>query len=328
MTAKAFHHHLRNLLTGWLCVYCMGATFIWLSAQEVQSSKKDTQSLGTVQSVAKDGACQFLVDGQPVLEYRYPPRGPKSYVSFLATPGGVNVLRDSPPDHVHHHGLMFAVGVDDVDYWAEGPTCGVQIPEVGFQSYSEKPNDSLVCRLSHALRWQTPDKNDQLFESRTISFIREPRARGASLVVWKTQLAVSKDREKVELWGRPYFGLGLRFVESMDQNGTLFNSAGKNGVEGTNNQRAQWCAYTAKVGDQPVTVVVMDHPQNPRAPATWFTMDQPFAYLSATLNLAAEKLEVTAGKPLVLTYGVAVGDGNMDVSTIENLYSLFCEYAK
>lgn len=328
MTARAFHHHLRNLLAGWLCVYGIGTTFTCLPAQEVQSGKKDTQSLGTVQSLAKDGVCQFLVDGEPVLEYRYLPRGPKSYVSLLATPGGVNVLRDSPPDHVHHHGLMFAVGVDDVDYWAEGPTCGVQIPEASFQSYSQKSNDSLVCRLSHSLRWQTPDGNDQLFENRTISFIRDPRAKGASLVVWKTRLVVPKGLEKAELWGRPYFGLGLRFVESMDQNGKLFNSAGKNGVEGTNNQRTQWCAYTAKVDDQPVTVVVMDHPQNPRAPATWFTMDQPFAYLSVTLNLAEEKLVVAAKKPLLLTYGVAVGDGNMEASVIENLFSLFCEYAR
>ncbi|MBW7939136.1 MAG: hypothetical protein H3C63_10135, partial [Candidatus Omnitrophica bacterium] len=44
------------------------------------------------------------------------------------------------------------------------------------------------------------------------------------------------------------------------------------------------------------------HKDNPRFPATWFTMTQPFAYLSATLNLSREPLAVKKGEDLDLRY--------------------------
>lgn len=311
----------------WSLVILRGACGL-LGAQDSQAKSQEIGSAGIVQARAENGICQFLLNGKTVLEYRYPARGPKSYVSLLASPSGINVLRDSPPDHVHHHALMFAVGVDGVDYWAEGAGCGIQIPEGGFECVSEKSENRIRYRLSHGLRWQGPNGNDQLQEKRTIELIRDPRAPKATLVVWTIKLAVPANREKVELWGRPYFGLGLRFVETMDRNGKLFNSLGDTGVQGTNNRRAQWCAYTAKAGDQTVTVAVMDHPENPRSPATWFTMDQPFAYVSATLNLANEKFTISAEKPIVLHYGVAVCDGVLESPAIQELYSVFCEYVR
>lgn len=324
---------LRHLALGRVLMTCCVLFFIsgictLLKAADRELTDQTVQSTATVQTLAKDGVCQFLLNGKPILEYRYPPRGPKSYVSLLTTPAGINVLRDSPPDHVHHHALMFAVGIDGVDYWAEGPGCGVQIPQGVFQCHAEKTTTRFVYRLSHSLRWRVPDGSDQLLEDRSVELIRDSRSSGATLLVWKTKLTAPADREKVELWGRPYFGLGLRFVESTDHNGRLFNSLGNAGVQGTNNQRAQWCAYTAKVDDRPVTVVVMDAPQNPRAPATWFTMDRPFAYISATLNLAAEKLDVAAGQPILLIYGVAVCDGVLEQSDVQNLYTMFCQHVQ
>lgn len=308
-----------------VCVFASGCGGL---SDDAQAGDKTAQAVGTVQVRAEDGVCKSLVDDRPVLEYRYPARGPKSYVSLLTTPSGVNVLRDSPPDHVYHHALMFAVGIDGVDYWAEGERCGIQVPEGDFQSVSERTNGHGSCRLSHTLRWQAPDGSAQLREKRTIELIQNPKAETATLVIWTSKLTVAEGRTQVELWGRPYFGLGLRFVESMDRNGKLFNSLGGTGVEETNNHRAPWCAYTAQADGKRVTVAVLDHPQNPRAPATWFTMDQPFAYISATLNLAGEKLVLTADKPIVLRYGVAVCDGALDAQGIQNLYSLFCEHVR
>ena len=49
-------------------------------------------------------------------------------------------------------------------------------------------------------------------------------------------------------------------------------------------------------------------------------MLDPFAYLSATLNLYKEPLEIVAGKPLELTYGVAVWDGEVSRERVEAMY--------
>src|SRR5690606_22625381 len=50
----------------------------------------------------------------------------KPYVRELTTPSGTNVIRDAPADHLHHHGLMFAVTVDGVNFWEEAASSGVQ----------------------------------------------------------------------------------------------------------------------------------------------------------------------------------------------------------
>jgi len=84
--------------------------------------------------------------------------------------------------------------------------------------------------------------------------------------------------------------------------------------------RADWCAYTAPVDNKPVTVAMFDHPENARHPASWFTMKTPFAYLSATLNLAKEPMTLTAGKPLRLRYGVALWDGKIEAGQIGRAY--------
>jgi hypothetical protein len=49
-------------------------------------------------------------------------------------------------------------------------------------------------------------------------------------------------------------------------------------------------------------------------------MYDPFAYMSATLNLHREPLEVTQSQPLVLTYGVALWDGHVSKDEIEKAY--------
>src|SRR5437899_1829831 len=50
--------------------------------------------------------------GQPLLRYVFNPRQYKPYVAEFSAPGGRNVLRDAPFDHLHHHGLMYAIKVN------------------------------------------------------------------------------------------------------------------------------------------------------------------------------------------------------------------------
>jgi hypothetical protein len=65
---------------------------------------------------------------------------------------------------------------------------------------------------------------------------------------------------------------------------------------------------------------MFDDPKNPRHPAKMFTMSKPFAYLSATLNLWKEPMELKCGAELDLCYGVAVCDGKLGAAGIEKLY--------
>ena len=50
--------------------------------------------------------------GQKILVYAFATNQFKPYVRELYTLRGENVTRDAPPDHLHHHGLMYAVYVN------------------------------------------------------------------------------------------------------------------------------------------------------------------------------------------------------------------------
>jgi hypothetical protein len=134
---------------------------------------------------------------------------------------------------------------------------------------------------------------------------------------------VPTGKASVTLTGSHYFGLGLRFIRSMDAVGEFRNADKKPGAVYRGEERlvrSNWCAYTAPVEGTVVTVAMFDHPDNPRHPATWFMMAKPFAYLSATLGLHETPIEIAAGEPLILRYGVVLWDRAAESDEIDSLY--------
>jgi hypothetical protein len=267
---------------------------------------------------------------RPILEYVHGPELFKPYVKQLFTPGGVNVLLDSPPDHIHHHGLMFAVAADGVDFWAEKGEVGRQ-RDVRFGESSPRCEGTTVLSgLAETLDWIGPkDPKPLVREAREVEWASDPSF-GATLLTWRSRLEVAAGRATVKLSGSHYFGLGMRFIRSMDAAGPFFTPKGPvdgEVVRGDERLTAgPWCAYTAMADGKPVTAVLFEGPGNPR-PVLWFTMAKPFAYLSATLNLHREPLVVEAGKPLTFTYGVAVWDGKVEAGEIEKVYRHWLELA-
>jgi hypothetical protein len=258
-----------------------------------------------------------------VIEYRARGAEWKPYLKELCTPAGVQVLRDSPHDHKHHHALMFAVAVDGVDFWSENAACGRQAFRA-LQAVKPTTQDGATwAGLVQQLDWIAPKAEKPLAaEQRTVG-VWQPKDAGATIVTWQTRLEPAEGRPSVKLGGSHYFGLGVRFVESMDKGGRFFNADPKEGevVRGQERlTRTRWCAYAAKAGDKPVTVAMFDHPKNARHPALFFTMPAPFAYISATLNYWKEPLEVKAGQPLELRYAVAAWDGQIGADQVEKLY--------
>jgi hypothetical protein len=250
--------------------------------------------------------------------YRYVENPAKPYLSVLCSPGGVNVLRDSPDDHKHHHGLMFAVAADGVDFWSENPNCGRQLNRSKNMPELVARRGDLLAIGPQQIDWVAPGgAKVVLRETRRVSVREMPQA-AATLVTWHAQLE-PPGKDSVRLTGSTYFGLGMRFVRAMDAGGQFVNADGKTGVSGTNAARSAWCAYSASADGKAVTVAMFDAPANPRHPATWFTMDQGFAYLSATLDLSRQPLVLEAGKPLKLCYRVAVWDGKVDTAKIAAL---------
>jgi hypothetical protein len=187
---------------------------------------------------------------------------------------------------------------------------------------NDKHKETRKAGFTEQIDWITSNKKLLLKENRTINVCQGTNL-GATLLTWQSRFELPEGTESTTLTGSHYHGLGVRFIKSMDLKGTHLNADNKQGTVFRGDERltrSTWCAYTANAEGKPVTVAIFDHPQNPRHPATFFTMTKPFAYLSATLNLHKEPLKVVSDKPLVLRYAVAVWDGKVENDRINELY--------
>jgi hypothetical protein len=247
----------------------------------------------------------------------------KPYVRQLLSPSGVNPLRDNVADHIHHHALMYAVAVDGVDFWSETKACGRQVQR-GISTAARSVNGQKALAVTAEIDWTKADgKTLVATEKRTIELYSNPKATGTTLAGWRTRLAPPAGAESIKLTGGHYFGLGMRFVKSMD-NASTFTFADPNAVSQTvrDDERltpSAWAACTGQVDGNTVTVAMFDHPDNPR-PALWFTMGKQFSYLSATINLWKDPMVVKAGQELDVCYGIAVWDGQATREQIDTAY--------
>jgi len=280
---------------------------------------------GEVKVVDQKPCYKITSDGQPVFDYRYADVPFKPYVVKFYTPSGINILRDSPSDHIHHHGLMFAVAIDGTHFWSEYPKWK---PGKEVTTKIEALPDGITSTLDYI----NPAGEKLANETRTVrtATLEGKGFKRPTLINWCTTLACPEDREKVVVSGHDYFGLGMRFLESMDNGGRFFfgHQEGESRIV-RNDERmtqAKWAAYTAKLDGKPVTVAMFDSPGNP-FPMYAFTMGDKsdnFAYLSAALNLKKVSRELKAGHPFSFCWGVALWDGEATPAEVEAAYQAWC----
>ncbi len=289
----------------WLSVLvAVGAVTVWSGiAQPAGAADEAGMKVGEKSVMLEQG-------GKTMLEYCFAGVPFKPYMRTLATPAGINILRDAPSDHLHHHGLMFAWRVNGVNFWEEKSEVGREV---------HRKIESAGGGFVEKIEWLAPVGEDVLLlEERRVEMVDsgDPAAR---LLVWRSTFTVPAGKPSAAITGAHYHGLGMRFLKEMDNAGQFINAEGKKSevFRGTEMlvPGASWCAYVAAFDGKEVTAALLDHPQNPR-PATFFTMTKPFAYLSAALNLHKDPLTIEQGKPLTFTWGVVVADGKLDAARI------------
>jgi hypothetical protein len=280
--------------------------------------------IGKRLSILRDQQNVIVKQGdQLLLRYRYAGVPKKPYVAEMTSPGGVNILRDAPADHLHHHGLMFAWGVDGVDFWAEADDSGLEVHQAWEDLKVESPRGAERAVLHERLLWQTTEGKVLLEEQRTLTIPAASKGQ-PRMLIWQADFTCGNRATAARtIFGSKYHGLGMRFITPMDTGGLHFNASGGTDVAGTNGKRAAWSAYTAQVAPgRKVTVAVLSDPANPRHPCEWFTMAEKegFAYLSGTLGVGTEPLKLQPGKKLSICFAVAVFEGAVDAKHIDAIY--------
>jgi hypothetical protein len=265
-----------------------------------------------VQTDLAAGRLTVLHRDRPVLVYAFADHQWKPYVKELWTLNGENVLLDAPPDHLHHHGLMYAIAVNGTNFWEEATAPGVQKPVAPptVEANSAGPESPRVT-IRQPIHW-VARQHRHLADTAPVALIEEVRtltltvdeANGEVAVRWQGAFTVGRAAPVVTLTGSVYFGLGLRLSRPFDGTAARLNSAGtpytapNAGNEAT---VADWTAMTQTIGGREVTVAVFDQPAN-AGRSVFFSMLNAFAYISATQELDRAPLTYRQGQTFALDY--------------------------
>lgn len=243
--------------------------------------------------------------------YRYSSRRPKPYVHPFCAPDGTPLTMDGPADHLHHRGLMLAwSNVAGFDFWGEvNPGLHGQIVH---QRFEERPSPRGLAAINH---WVAEGKT--LIEERRRVRPLEAGA-GVAALEWESTLRALEPLT-LDASRHVYNGLGIRFVRSMDRGGVL-NARGTRTIEQANGEEAAWCCYYGALeAGRTAAAGIFNHPSNPRHPAAFFVMNQPFGYLAAAPTFR-EPFRLEPARPLRLRWAVASLLGQPSPERLEGIF--------
>jgi hypothetical protein len=271
-------------------------------AQKSSVVKPDKTRTSGVQVVPDEAnrRVDVLVDGKPFTSYIYPTTLKKPVLFPLRTAAGVVVTRGFPPlpgertDHPHHVGLWFNYGdVDGIDFWNNSDAIKPQdrghMGTVQHRRVVATRSGPEQGVLEVEADWVGPDGKTMLREQTKFVFGARAGTRSIDRITRLTALdrtvgfpdnkegvlgmrvarALELPSEKAETFtdstGR---AITVAAMENSVVTGDYLTSEGKTGASAWGT-RGRWCILTGKVDHEPVTIAILDHPQNPGFPTYW-----------------------------------------------------------
>jgi hypothetical protein len=269
-----------------------------------QSGRSKSKAKGVEVQMVHDEQAQRVdvtIDGKPFTSYIYPNTIKKPVLYPLTTAAGTTVTRGFPMepranervDHPHHVGLWFNYGdVNGLDFWNNSDSIA---PEKRHQYGTivhrtvNKATGGSSGELDVTMDWLTPEGDTIIEENTKFIFSGDANTRIIDRVTTLTaqdeevlfkdnkegMIAIRVARQLEHPSDKPELftdasGKATN-VPTMDNEGVsgLYRSSeGKEGdaVWGT---RAKWMNLTGKIGDENISLIMMDHPRNVGHPTYW-----------------------------------------------------------
>ncbi len=269
----------------------------------------------TISVKPEAGRLEIFHRDRKLLVYAFAAGQFKPYVKEFYTLKGDNLLLDSPPDHVHHHGLMYAIRVNGINFWEEANQPGYEKPvQLLSQSTGNNPAGLPQASFTQLIHWVAQKDRDLsdtkpaalLIERRTLTLTVDEAQQEVALR-WQSDFEVGPAAAKATLAGANYHGLGARFPRTFDRVARHLNS--ENAPYPTKGKQdvlaAKWSAVAFAAEGREMTLAMFGRPAETRGTTKFFSMLDPFAYLSVTQNLDQAPLEYAAGDKFSLRYLVA-----------------------
>ena len=285
------------------------------------------------------------VDGQPFTSYVWPERLTKPVLHPIRTAKGTLVTRGFPldprpgerVDHPHQVGLWFNHGdVNGVDFWnnsdARTPAEKTRMGTIRHVAVKKAEGGAGKGTLAVALEWVVPDGSTVLEEQavfafhagkdrrvidrttrltarRSVVFTDNKEGLFALRVARALELPATRPEVFTDASGRP------TSVPVLDNTGVTGAYASAEGLKddavwGT---AARWMSLTGRVGEEPVVLLVLDHPANPGHPTRWHARGyglfaaNPFGARAYTEGKAeASRLALEAGASALFRHRLLV----------------------
>nr|WKN36895.1 PmoA family protein [Tunicatimonas sp. TK19036] len=314
----------------------------------------------------QEKSVSVTIDGQLFTSYTYPNTIKKPVLYPLKTPNGTVVTRGYPltevagerVDHPHHVGLWLNYGdVNGLDFWNNSEA----IPEEKREGYGtirhrevlETQSGDKQGMLKVGADWMTPDQEKLLDETTTFYFSKQDNAyiidrittlkaeeqkvvfhdNKEGMIAIRVTRALELPSDKPEIFtdasGNPS---DVAKLDNDGVNGEYISSEGITGndVWGT---QAEWVNLKSSIGDEQISIVIMDHPENVGYPTYWHARgyglfsanplgQEVFSDGKKQLNFTLQPQESVTLRYRIVVYGA---DEELSKEQIHSLYADFTD---
>ncbi len=244
---------------------------------------------------------------EPTQKYPY-------FYPFVGPASGRSLTIESGQPYPHHRSILFACDrVNGANFWQQGTDRG--------QIVSRGPTivraDERAVVLADRCRWQAPAGQAVIADERRFTITAPTPA----LRLLNAEITLSALADiHISRTNHSLFAIRAAPDLAPAGGGTLVNSAGRQGEKGTWGEKAQWCAFFAKRGEQVEGIALFDHPRNPWSPCPWFTRDYGFASPTPFYWLGQEGWSLAAGQSIRLRYLVVGFAGDPEQAGLGDLF--------
>lgn len=312
-----------------------------------QSNQKQTR-FNIVENKA-DQRIDITIDGQPFTSYIYPDGLMKPVLFPLRTAKGTLITRGWPleprsgerVDHPHHVGVWFNYGnVNGLDFWNNSTAIPADrkagYGTIKHVSVNKMHADHDKATLTVTKDWQTPHATSLIKEETTYIFTQQGDQRAIELITKLTALDedVSFKDNKEGLLGiriarelehpadRPELftdanGI-IAKVEKMNNDGVTGKYRSSEGAEGDDvwGSRAKWVNLMGQIGDESISLVILDNPGNVGYPTYWHARGyglfaaNPLGHEEFSKGKEVLDFKLKAGQSVVFKYKVLISSGS------------------
>ena len=320
---------------------------ILITIATLSSFKKEKRFTITENKAQK--RVDIMVDGKPFTSYIYPDELMKPVLYPLLTTKGSLVTRGWPldarpgerTDHPHHVGMWFNYGdVNGLDFWNNSTAIAADqkskygtIKHVAVKRMSA--NDDRA-ELEVTMHWQKPDGTNLIKQDSKYIFTSKGGLRGIELITKLTAL-----KEDIAFKDNKEGLIGVRVARELEQpsnqsdiftdaNGVATGVAKMNnegvsgkyrnheGIEGDDvwGTRSKWVNLNGKIGDELVSLVIIDNAENVGYPAYWHARGyglfaaNPLGQKEFSKGKEVLDYKLKAGQSVIFKYKVLINSGS------------------